>query len=141
MATQTTQKEVQFFTVANLEEIADPAKKYLKKGKKRELKFRAKVQSAGLLADSTGTINFTSEGAAVQTGHTYDFTGKLTVVNYKLTVVATSATPAAEAITAIGNENFSTADIDQNSGKSIVTIDALLKIRIGQSFFAKAQNI
>lgn len=44
-------------------------------------------------------------------------------------------------ITAIGNENFSTADIDQNSGKSIVTIDALLKIRIGQSFFAKVTQI
>lgn len=140
MATQTTQKEVQFFTVANLEEIADPAKKYLKKGKKRELKFRAKVQSAGLLADSTGTINFTTEGAAVQTGHTYDFTGKLTVVNYKLTVVTTTATPA-EAITAIGHRNFSTDEIDQNSGKKILTIDALLSSRIGQSFFAKAQNI
>lgn len=141
MATQSTQKEVQFFTAANLKEIADPAKKYLKKGKKKELKFRAKVHSTGVLADSTGYINFITEGAAVQTGHTYDFTGKLTVVSYKLNVVVTSATPAAEAITAIGSENLSHADIDQNSGKYIVNIGDLLKIRIGQSFFAKAQNI
>ncbi|KAL4442906.1 hypothetical protein ABPG74_010795 [Tetrahymena malaccensis] len=134
----------QYITVESLKEIADPVKKFLKKGTRKgrnqkELKFRAQVVNQQL-ADQTGYINFTAEGVTVNNNQTYEFTGTLKVVNYKLSLAVTSATPV-EQINNLGSEKFSTADIDQFSGKPIIQIKDILGVRIGQSFFARPTEI
>nr|O43952.1 RecName: Full=G-quartet DNA-binding protein TGP1 [Tetrahymena thermophila]AAC48333.1 G-quartet DNA binding protein TGP1 [Tetrahymena thermophila] len=135
----------QYITVGSLKEIADPVKKFLRKGNRKgrnqkELKFRAKVVNQQL-ADETGSINFTTEGVAVNNNQTYEFTGSLKVVDYKLNLAVTSATPAKDQIANLGSEQLSKADIDQHSGKHIVLIKDLINLRIGQSFFARPKDI
>ncbi|KAL4491364.1 hypothetical protein ABPG72_008020 [Tetrahymena utriculariae] len=136
----------QYITVDSLKEIADPAKKFLKKGtrrgyKQKELKFRAKVVNQQL-ADQTGYINYhTEQDIKVQNNQTYEFTGVLKVVNYKLSLNITSATAQGDQITNLGSEQFSSADIDQYSAKHIIQLKDIIHVRMGQSFFARPTEI